>query len=161
MNQIFKKLILNPSSMYRLQNACAINSLVNNTQIRLISSKNLNNFNKFSYELNDNEGSFSNKRVSNFDGFKKGGYGRDFGYSKRPTNRNKSYSPHMAAEYEDVEGIEPIESTGQQADYKTHNATKFSDFEIPEQLQNRLKELGYETPFEIQEKTLKHTLAGK
>lgn len=61
---------------------------------------------------------------------------------------------------EDLDEAQPVESTTK-ADYTTESKLTFRDFDIPEELVNQLEKLGYKTPFEIQEKTLKTTLAGK
>lgn len=54
----------------------------------------------------------------------------------------------------------PTESSGDLSNYESKNHVKFSDFKIPQELLERLTELGFDKPFEIQEKTLKHTLEG-
>lgn len=60
----------------------------------------------------------------------------------------------------DIEGDEPVESTGKASDYTT-SSNSFDQFNLPKQLLDRLNELGYNKPFEIQEKTLQHTLEGR
>ena len=60
-----------------------------------------------------------------------------------------------------MEDAEPVETNHQAADYGSEGVTDFSQYNLPSQLADRLKELGYTKPFEIQQATLKHTLNGR
>jgi hypothetical protein len=62
---------------------------------------------------------------------------------------------------QDFEGAEPIESLGQEIDYKVKLTSDFSKYGLSDKLLARLAELGFKKPFEIQDATLEHTLAGK
>ena len=42
-----------------------------------------------------------------------------------------------------------------------HEQADFSKYNLPAELVDRMKELGFTKPFEIQEATLKHTLEGR
>ena len=64
-------------------------------------------------------------------------------------------------DFDEFKDEAPIESTGEKADYTSKTKNGFSVYNLPEKLSERMKILGYTTPFEIQEATLKHTLAGK
>jgi hypothetical protein len=59
---------------------------------------------------------------------------------------------------EDFEDAVAVESTKQE---NYQSSKSFRDFDVPEQLAQRLEQLGYKAPFAIQEKTLKHSLAGE
>jgi hypothetical protein len=61
----------------------------------------------------------------------------------------------------DFEGAEPVDSQGKETDYKTKSDNDFAKFGLSSKLLSRLNELGYTKPFEIQDTTLAHTLAGK
>lgn len=81
---------------------------------------------------------------------------KHFGEKKRFENQNRTGS-----RFEDFENAQPVEPSGQKIDYSNRKHLSFRDYEIPEQLLARLDQLGYSSPFEIQEKTLEHTLGGK
>ena len=55
----------------------------------------------------------------------------------------------------------PVESAGEASDYHSKKEIGFASFDLPPQLLERMVKLGYDSPFEIQEATLKYTLAGK
>ena len=52
-------------------------------------------------------------------------------------------------------------ASGATSDYSSKASNGFASFDLPAPLLERLVSLGYDKPFEIQEATLKHTLAGK
>ncbi|CAF0717735.1 unnamed protein product [Brachionus calyciflorus] len=90
---------------------------------------------------------------------------RNRDYSRKPNFRNRpefeDRNDRFGSKEEDFENAEPVEPTGTKVDYLNKEHHNFGNFNIPEKLLARLKELGYTQPFEIQEKTLPHTLAGK
>ncbi len=78
----------------------------------------------------------------------------------RPQLKRNSFSEDRHSTIEaDFKDAVPVESTGQ-SDYGS-KTSDFSKFDLPAELLERLKELGYDKPFEIQEATLKHSLEGK
>lgn len=119
----------------------------------------------FSSDRNEPRRSFDRERGGGFGGNRKEyGFGnRSGGFNNNFDGQRKSFKKNFESKdsYKEYEGAEPIETTGEATSYKGDSQASFSTFDIPEELQARLKELGYETPFEIQTETLKHTLAGK
>jgi hypothetical protein len=76
-------------------------------------------------------------------------------------NYNKPKSMQRQFDNESFEGGEQVESSGKASDYGKESSSDFSKFNLPPQLIQRMNELGYTKPFEIQEATLKHTLEGR
>ena len=109
---------------------------------------------KSRFSRSDDEGSSTGSK-SYRDGFKKFNNSFDRG-SKTPRNTRQISDPSM------LEGDSPMESAGVESSYLSNTSgADFANFDIPQVLLDRLKTLGYTKPFEIQNETLKHTLAGK
>ena len=87
---------------------------------------------------------------------------RSYGKFNKPRSFNKPiHREQREYDSENFEGAAQVESTGKATDYGTVDSNDFSKFNLPPQLIQRMNELGYNKPFEIQESTLKHTLEGK
>ena len=100
--------------------------------------------------------------------------GNDFGYKQRGNNSFQARPDYQRGGYGggyrsprinerksefDFENAEPIEVTGQSTSYTV--AESFEKFDLPAELLQRMNELGYTKPYEIQEATLPYSLAGK
>ena len=144
-----------------IQSRCALSSfaLVNSQPLALKSMTRLNNFNAFkiatSVRFNVTN---TDKNTAQFKPER-----RDDRFThdrERPTKTFQKDSSSALDEFE-VEGNMPNESTGKAADYSSKETNGFASFGLPPPLLESLVKLGYNKPFEIQEATLKHTLAGK
>ena len=98
---------------------------------------------------------------------------RSYGYGKQKKFESRDYKSfsnrkpfeknfgQIKQEQLGMEDAEPVETNHQAADYGSEGVADFSQYNLPSQLADRLKELGYTKPFEIQQATLKHTLNGR
>ena len=85
-----------------------------------------------------------------------------FGSERSQFNsRPPKFEKEIGTEVEELEGNGPLESEGEVNDYHSKTANGFENFDLPKPLIDNLNKLGYDKPFEIQEATLKYTLAGK
>lgn len=174
MNQICKNLISKSSLLKHAFRSplCFENVLSNSSQSLkcassfIILNKNFEStslsFKRFYVSNTDSNPSFDLKYERNPSSEFKS---RERGFYPNRSNtfnkRRNDFGDRLGSKEEDFVDAEPVESTGKQADYSNKEHHGFSDYDIPEKLQARLVELGFNSPFEIQEKTLKHTLAGK
>lgn len=161
MSLLFKNLVTRSIS---LRNALNISKLVDNKCLLIdpyVNRANLNLEARRLYATNPDANTFFDlnyKKANNYE-YNQRDYGSNkkrFGSSKRFENSNRTGS-----RFEDFQNAEPVQPSGQNIDYSSKKKIDFKDFNIPERLLSRLNQLGYTSPFEIQEKTLQHTLDGK
>ncbi|GAB6019639.1 Nucleolar RNA helicase 2, variant 3 [Chamberlinius hualienensis] len=87
-----------------------------------------------------------------------GGYGDN--YNRRPRQFDEDEKPFE----EDVEALGKLSKRHRENSTNEHNSTdiqSFSEFPLHPTLLEALENLGYKTPFDIQTKTLTHTLEGR
>lgn len=88
-------------------------------------------------------------------------------YNQRGNQFNKAQNFendrfHEKSEQIGIEEAEPVEYNKQALEYASNSeSNEFDKYGLNADFLNRLKELGYNKPFEIQEKTLEHTLVGR
>jgi len=77
-------------------------------------------------------------------------------FNKQPTQFRE------ISEQVGLEDAEPVEYTNEVIDYSNQNDMNgFAKYNLPAELMERMNVLGYDKPFEIQEKTLEETLNGR
>lgn len=154
MSLLFKNLVTRSIS---LRNALNISKLVDNKCLLIEPSLNFE-FRRLYITNPDANTSFDFKyRRDNKYEYNQ----RDHGSNKKRFGSNKRFENRIGSRFEDFQNAEPVQPSGTQIDYSNKKEIGFKDYNIPEQLLSRLNQLGYSSPFEIQEKTLKHTLDGK
>ncbi|RMZ93704.1 DEAD DEAH box helicase, partial [Brachionus plicatilis] len=158
MSQLCKNLLIKSLS---LRNALTISKISDGKRILVAQSLNRTaltlDLKRFYISNTDTNTSFDLK-------YKRGeNHQRDYGTNKKNFGLKKRFeNPNRnGSRFEDFENAEPVQASGQQIDYSNTKDLSFRDYNIPEQLLSRIDQLGFTSPFEIQEKTLKHTLDGK
>jgi hypothetical protein len=112
--------------------------------------RNIDPIDEFSKEGRSGPRKFGQHYVKDYNRSNSQGYSRP-----KPRQMNREYDS------ESFKDAEQVESSGKASDYGTTETQDFSKYNLPAELVDRMKELGFTKPFEIQEATLKHSLEGR
>lgn len=180
MNQLFKSVLANRSSLVQLGYRLAVkpnSSLISNSNAKSLLRISERYFQTTQFKLTDefkrddrNARFQSDDLFDNNNRFEAGKFRPQYFNKKdkrfvsdRGARFNKQpfrqVEKNIGSTVDDFEGAEPVESI-EKEDFSSGKAD-FSSYNLPQELLNRLNELGYTKPFKIQEATLEHTLAGK
>lgn len=133
---------LNPTTLCAIQsrpiNIKSIESLARNSRTYVTSSTPKNFDNTFATKQELGKASISGNQL----------------------NYRDNYENERSAEQVGHEDAEPVEYLNEASNYTT-TSNGFEKYDLPAELISRMNELGFNTPFEIQEATLEQTLEGR